>query len=210
MPIVHVNGIDLYYEIHGRGSPVVLVAGFSTDHRAWDAVLPIYADRHQVIVFDNRGIGQSSCPGAPYTADMMAADTVGLIRSLGLASAHFVGHSFGGCIVQAIVRRHADAVRSAVISCSFLKANARLAQYGRLRIEMQRAATPDPIVGRFMSLLCFSNAFLAPPGVADQLAEAGPHPISEVGLNGQLHAVLAFDSRAWISDLRCPPLLIGA
>lgn len=210
MPIARVNGAELYYESHGAGSPVVLVAGFSTDHRAWETLIPVYARRHQVIVFDNRGIGRSSCPNEPYTVEMMADDTVGLIRSLGLTSAHLVGHSFGGCIVQAIARRHAGVARSAVISCSFVKASMRLAQYGQARVEMLRASTPASIVGRFMAVLCFSNSFMERPGIVDELAGTGPHSISEAGLINQLHAVLAFNSRLWVGDQRCPTLLIGA
>ena len=62
MAIIKVNGINLYYEIHGQGQPLILIAGFSADHNAWCNVVDYLSQHYRVIIFDNRGAGQSEVP----------------------------------------------------------------------------------------------------------------------------------------------------
>jgi 3-oxoadipate enol-lactonase len=65
MPIMRVNSIDMYYDIHGEGEPVVLIAGLNSDHTLYRGILPLLAARYKVIVFDNRGVGRSDKPDIP-------------------------------------------------------------------------------------------------------------------------------------------------
>ncbi|AOI68540.1 hypothetical protein WI36_16850 [Burkholderia ubonensis] len=210
MPIAHVNGIDLYYESQGKGRPVVLIAGFGMDHRVWQYTADVLSRQYRVIYLDNRGVGQSSCPDHAYTVKMMAEDTIGLIATLGLSSADFVGASFGGCVVQEIAARHPEIARSATILCSPVKASPRLLQFARLRIEMLQADIPSAIVGRFFAVTGLSNDYMTRPGSVEQLVSASPAPVSEIGLKQQLHAMSSFDSRSWVGEIRCPTLLISA
>ncbi len=78
MPTVNSNGIDLYYEVHGAGEPLVLIAGLGYDAWMWHRMIPGLAERFQVISFDNRGVGHSDKPAGPYTARLLAkgVDTV--------------------------------------------------------------------------------------------------------------------------------------
>ncbi len=102
MPVTTANGLDLYYELHGQGDPLVLIAGFTCDHTFWEGILGKLAKQFQVLIFDNRGAGRSSCPDLPYTVDDMALDAIALIESLQLKKPHLLGHSLGGCVAQAI------------------------------------------------------------------------------------------------------------
>ena len=71
MPKAHVNGIDIYYEIHGErhtaSVPLVLVAGLGYPLWMWNRMLPLLAKRVQVIALDNRGVGQTDKPAGPYS-----------------------------------------------------------------------------------------------------------------------------------------------
>src|SRR5579884_1186018 len=98
MPTVQANGINVYYEIHGVGEPLLLISGLASDHTFYRWVLPQLAARYQVIVFDNRGEGYTDKPNIPYSIDMMADDTAGLLHALGIARAHVLGTSMGGRI----------------------------------------------------------------------------------------------------------------
>ena len=102
MPKIVSNGIELYYEIHGQGKPLVLISGLGYSVWQWHRMVPLLAEQFQVITFDNRGVGQSDKPAGLYTAQMLAADTVGLIDGLGIEKAIILGHSMGGFIAQAL------------------------------------------------------------------------------------------------------------
>ena len=102
MPKITTNNIELYYEIHGAGQPLVLISGLGYPLWQWHKMVPFLAEHFQVITFDNRGVGQSDKPAGPYTAQMLAADTAGLLDALGIEKAIIAGHSMGGFIAQAM------------------------------------------------------------------------------------------------------------
>src|SRR5690349_18217962 len=102
MPKTTSNGIELYYEIYGEGKPLVLISGLGYSLWQWHRVVPLLAEHFQVITFDNRGVGQSEKPAGPYSAQILAADTVGLLDALQIERAIILGHSMGGFIAQAL------------------------------------------------------------------------------------------------------------
>jgi 3-oxoadipate enol-lactonase len=102
MPQVTANGIEIYYESHGEGQPLVLISGIGYTNWQWHRMVPYLTDRFRVITFDNRGVGQTDKPAGPYTAHMLAADTVALLDALAIEEAIIMGHSMGGFIAQAM------------------------------------------------------------------------------------------------------------
>ena len=89
--------IELYYEDHGTGSPVVLIHGFPLSGRAWERQeRAMIADGHRVITYDRRGFGKSSQPSAGYDYDTFAADLDKLVTALDLRGFDIAGHSMGG------------------------------------------------------------------------------------------------------------------
>ena len=102
MPKIKTNNIELYYETHGAGQPLVLISGLGYPLWQWHKMVPFLAEHFQVITFDNRGVGQSDKPAGPYTAQMLAADTAGLLDALGIEKAIIAGHSMGGFIAQSM------------------------------------------------------------------------------------------------------------
>jgi pimeloyl-ACP methyl ester carboxylesterase len=88
--------IDLYYEDHGSGPPVVLIHGYPLSGRAWDKQLPVLLDAgRRVITYDRRGFGKSSQPASGYDYGTFAADLATLMDELDLRDATIVGHSMG-------------------------------------------------------------------------------------------------------------------
>ncbi|SEO88924.1 alpha/beta fold hydrolase [Aquisalimonas asiatica] len=106
------EGGRLYYEIHGEGTPVVLLMGLGGSGRAWGLQLPDFARRHRVLLPDNRGVGRSDMPPGPYTMAGFAADLDAVLNAADIDSAHLVGVSMGGLIAQEYYHLHPHRVRS--------------------------------------------------------------------------------------------------
>jgi len=115
MPTVEVNGITIYYEVHGIGEPLVIIAGLSIDLTALEGFVSQLSQRYQVIAFDNRGAGRSDKPDIPYSIEMMADDTAGLLGALHIGRAHVMGVSLGGRIAIALMLKHPDLVKSLIL-----------------------------------------------------------------------------------------------
>jgi non-heme chloroperoxidase len=115
MPVITVGtensgSVDLYYEDHGSGTPVILIHGYPLSGRAWDKQVPVLlAAGHQVITYDRRGSGASSQPAAGYDWDTFAADLDTLINTLGLDHVTLVGHSMGTGEVTRYLSRYGSA-----------------------------------------------------------------------------------------------------
>src|SRR5712672_276773 len=109
--------IDLYYEDHGSGLPVVLIHGWPLNGDAWEKqTAALLAAGHRVITYDRRGFGRSSKPGTGYNYDTFAADLDVLLNTLDLTNVSLVGHSMGtGEITRYIGKYGTKRLRKAVL-----------------------------------------------------------------------------------------------
>ncbi len=109
--------IEIHYEDHGAGQPVVLIHGYPLSGRAWDKqVSALLEAGHRVITYDRRGFGQSSQPTTGYDYDTFAADLSTLLDHLGLRDAVLVGHSMGtGEVTRYLGTRGSARVASGVL-----------------------------------------------------------------------------------------------
>ncbi len=102
MPIFKINSsdqnpVEIYYEDHGSGKPIVLIHGWPLSGRSWEAQVPALIEAgYRVITYDRRGFGWSSQPWSGYDYDTLAADLHGLMSHLDLKDATLVGFSMGG------------------------------------------------------------------------------------------------------------------
>ena len=115
MPFAKINGLRLYYELHGdSGEPLVFVHGFTGDSTDWQHQIDEFAGDYRVLVFDNRGHGQSEAPQdhGSYSVNAMTDDALEVVAHAGLQRYHLVGHSMGGAIAQEIALRNPEQLRS--------------------------------------------------------------------------------------------------
>jgi len=115
MPRLRVGDIELYYEITGKGQPILLIHGLGSGARDWEMQAPFLSEKFQVVTVDVRGHGQSDKPPGPYSIPLFAADTIELIRSLDIAPVHIVGISMGGMIAFQVAVDAPEMVKSLVI-----------------------------------------------------------------------------------------------
>ena len=94
MPIVSVNNANFYYESQGTGEPVILIAGFTCDHLSWQPIVDELSQYFQVVVFDNRGAGQTVDDNKPLSVKLMAADVIALADKLHLKQPHHLHYHY--------------------------------------------------------------------------------------------------------------------
>jgi 3-oxoadipate enol-lactonase len=131
MPRVRANGIDVFYEVQGAGEPLLLIAGFASDHMIWSKAVAGLARHYRVLVFDNRGVGQTSGAHTVLSIRQMAEDAAGLLDAVELNPAHVAGHSMGGLIAQELALAHPEQVRTLTL----LSSCAQLDERGKAIIE---------------------------------------------------------------------------
>jgi pimeloyl-ACP methyl ester carboxylesterase len=92
------DGVRLYYEEIGSGTPVVFVHEYAADYRTWEPQMRYFARRHRCVTFSQRGYPPSDIPsdGSKYSQDLARDDVIALMDVLGVKKAHIVGHSMGG------------------------------------------------------------------------------------------------------------------
>jgi pimeloyl-ACP methyl ester carboxylesterase len=113
-----VNGLDMYYEIHGAGRPLVLLHGALMTIDGFGELLPSLAQTGQVIAIEQQAHGRTADIDRPFRYEQMADDTAALLRKLEIEQADFFGYSMGGGIALQVAIRHPELVRKLVIAAS--------------------------------------------------------------------------------------------
>jgi pimeloyl-ACP methyl ester carboxylesterase len=138
-----VDGLSMYYEIHGSGSPLILLHGAYMTIDMMGPILPGLARTRQVIVVEQQGHGRTADIDRPLTYEQMADDTAALLRHLKIDSADVVGYSMGGAIALQVAIRHPELVRKLVVaSASFTSDGMHAAA-----VEMFPSITPELFAG---------------------------------------------------------------
>src|SRR5256885_5924961 len=106
------NGIDIDYEVSGRGRPVILSHGYGATGRMWDGQRKTLGDRYRLVTWDMRGHGQTESPNDPArdSTELTVADIRALLSSLGVSRAVVGGLSLGGSLSLAVYLPHPELV----------------------------------------------------------------------------------------------------
>lgn len=208
MPLIEVNQVHLAYEIHGQGLPLVLIAGLGYDRWMWHKMVPSLAEHFQVISFDNRGVGESDIPAGPYTAQMLADDTAGLLQALGIEQAVIMGHSMGGFIAQALALSRPDLVHTLVLSATNF-GGPRHVPITPEAMAVLTDTTSDPLtrLRRGILISCAPGFEQRQPKVVEEwLQYRAAHPINLQGYQAQMGIGLALLAEAASFELRLPQI----
>ena len=117
MPKINRDGVNIYYEVHGSGPPLLLTHGYSSTSGMWQGQIEALSKHHKLVLWDMRGHGQSDYPDDPaaYSEALTVADMAALLDEVGAGKAIVGGLSLGGYMSLAFYRSHPDRVRALLI-----------------------------------------------------------------------------------------------
>ena len=164
MPTTKVGDTSIYYEVHGKGEPLLLIMGYSFYSGHWFPAVDYLSQEYCVITFDNRGTGRSDKPDMPYTMEMMAADLGGLLETIGVGAAHVFGVSMGGMIAQHFALHYPEKVISLVLGCTMYGGQHSIipdteAMSALFDMERMQRLTPEEMMRDLLPFL-FSQVFI--------------------------------------------------
>lgn len=211
MPKAAFGDVEIYYEIHGTGTPVLLVPGLGGVGSYWSPNVPAFSQKHQVIIHDHRGTGQSTRSRIRYSVDQMSGDLLGLMDRLKIDQAHLVGHSTGGAIGQTLAATHPERLKSLVIYASWTKAD----PYFRRIFEARRTLLTASGAAAYMRA---APIFLYPDwwvnesiGLLEEREKIGIPAFSEPEIAAsRIDAIIDFDRTADLPSIRIPTLVVCA
>lgn len=148
-----VNGIEMYYEVHGRrdGVPLVLVhGGGSTIEVTFGRVLPVFARSRRVVALEEQGHGRTSDRDAPVTFESSADDVAALLRYLKVGEADLFGFSNGASVALQVAIRHPELVRKLVFASSITRRDGAYPQLWEFMEHADFSNMPQPLKDAFL------------------------------------------------------------
>lgn len=227
---VNTNGINIYYEVHGSGEPLLLIEGLGYSSWMWYKQVPVLSKSHKVIIFDNRGAGNTDKPDSEYSVELMTDDAAGLLNELGVESAHVLGVSLGGYIAQELAITRPEMVRNLVLVSTnsgpgkpitgkspFLNGFLRLRGFfpaafdgARRPVRLEYAMNEEERLRYGLSLAFSEEYFKNHSEEIDRIVEwrlENPQP--EYAWRRQLVAGVGYDSRPGAGEIKSRTLLIN-
>jgi aminoacrylate hydrolase len=210
MPLIPVEDGEIYYEEHGAGAPLMMVAGLGGVGAYWTPNLAAFAAQFRVILHDQRGTGRSSRVPVQSIAQM-SRDAIHLMDHLGLHRAHWLGHSTGAAIGVDLALDHPGRIGRIVINSSTTHGDV----YRRKLFGIRRTLHATAGAAAYAS---FTSLLLYPPWYINQNADALAEEEAKAAAGiadpaiqaSRLDAILAWDRRAELPRLTVPTLVICA
>ena len=191
-----VNGINLHYETHGTGRPLILLHGGLSAGESFGPILPELSDHHQVILVDLQGHGGTADIDRPIDVRLMAGDMAALIDHLGLDRPDVVGYSLGGGVAMQLAFQHPDKIRRLVSASANIRRSAIYPEMLEQQLQVNAAAAP----------------FMKDTPMFELHQRLSPRPEDFPRLLDKLGEFMAkdFDLTEEVRGLRVPTLIVAA
>jgi pimeloyl-ACP methyl ester carboxylesterase len=160
VPIAHVNGINLWYEVRGIGEPIAQVHGSIIGHVNFAPITPLLAQEFRVLDFDMRGFGQSEKPLQKYTMETWADDLAALLDELHLEAVHVHGTSMGGLVGVQFAAKYPERTRGLVLDCTLARYDTAAAINKRVWKAITAAYGWSDPFWDLLAFQCFSREYL--------------------------------------------------
>jgi pimeloyl-ACP methyl ester carboxylesterase len=212
MPKAQIDGFQLYYESEGQGEALVLIPGFAAGRWIWFKQVATLSQKFRVITFDPRGVSRSDSPDGPQSISLIADDIAVLLSTLGIASAHVLGASFGGFVAQEFALSHPLLTRKLVLCCtSFGGPNHVLPTAETLLALASTKGLNTADRMRENLLLAFSPDYVRnQPDEVDMVVQLrANNEVPEDVYLRQLNAAVTFNAEGRLEGIKSPTLVVS-
>jgi 3-oxoadipate enol-lactonase len=211
MAFVEHDGASLHWHALGEGEPLVLIMGLGCCSAMWFRLAPRLARKHRVIMFDNRGVGQTTVRfGLVHRVATMAADVAAVLDAAGESSAHVLGLSMGGMIARQFALDFPARIRSLVLAatnCGSSRAILADAAVWRLLFD-KGSLSPEESLSA-MQPYTYAERTPAARIEEDSVVRLAYHPMLR-GYQAQLYGLIGWTSYGRLPELKRPtPILHG-
>jgi pimeloyl-ACP methyl ester carboxylesterase len=191
-----VNGINLYYETHGAGRPMILLHGGLMSGEMFGPILPSLAERHQVITIDLQGHGRTADIDRPIDIRLMADDIAALIDHLGLEKPDVVGYSLGGGVALLTAMKYPEKVGKLVSASA----------------NIRRDAIPPEMLAQQAQVNAAAAEFMKDTPMYQHYQQVAPRPDDFPRLLDKIGESMSkdFDFSEEVRTLKVPTLIVAA
>jgi len=207
VPTIHISDIDMYYEIHGEGQPLLFLHGLGSSTRDWELQIPYFDDRFKIIICDLRGHGSTSKPCGPYSIGQFAGDVAELLYGLKIFPVHLAGISMGGMVAFEFAIQYPKLLKSLVIINSYPET--RIENFKDRLMAWRRYLLLDVLGIRRMGAVLANHLFPEQEDLRTKFvkrwSENDKHAYRE-----SLRAIVGWDVENRIHEITCPTLVVAS
>jgi pimeloyl-ACP methyl ester carboxylesterase len=235
VPKIKVNDIQTYYEVKGKGFPLVMICAMNHNLTMWDPRLVEGLSKHfKLVLLDNRGAGRTETSEREYAIRLFADDTVGLMNALSIPKAHILGLSMGGAVAQELAINYPEKVEKLIL-CSTVsqhhgtqeerKMSEAMTQafFSGNKEELIKMSLSSPLASDYpkdfltdfpMIVYGLTSEFIKEnPDLARHLLQVfspagNEYPISPEALMNRYDAILRFNSQTRLKYIKAPTLVL--
>jgi 3-oxoadipate enol-lactonase len=214
MPHTLVGDVEIYWESHGQGEPLLLISGVSGGTWSWEESIIAWSPHFRIIVFDNMGAGRSTKPDRIYRIQEMANHAAAILDAAGVEQAFVVGLSMGGMIAQELALTHPQRVFRLVLGCTHCGGSERIPPAPEVirRFAHNKGLSPEEIVDKNLHLLVTPEFLQSRSELLQRYRErqlkAPWQP--DYALQRQLEAIRDFHTCDRLDDIKARTLVLAA
>ncbi|MFA5418999.1 MAG: alpha/beta hydrolase [Bacteroidales bacterium] len=213
MPYCSIEQGSLYYEVKGKGKPLLLIAGLASDVQSWVTVKKSLSSQFQLVMLDNRGVGRTKFTSGTISIDQITEDIIGLLDCLGYEKVLVLGHSMGGMIAMNLAVKYPERVDKLVLTATTPKLNARNVLQLRDWMTFMNEGMNLEIWYKNLFYWIYSDAFFEKPGMLTAWLMGAlnyQYPVTPAAFGEQVEAIVKFDFTEKLHQINCPTLLLNA
>lgn len=211
MPYLIHNERKIYFEVRGKGKPLLMIAGLASDSQSWLPVIIPLSKKYQLITFDNRGVGRSDPDNSNLSISNLADDALALINHLKLNKVNVLGHSMGGMIAMELAKNYPERVENLILAATSVKVGNRNKFLFDSWLNMIDLGMDKQTWYRNIYYWLFSASFFDDAMLVEQIIKMAVnyrYLQSDISFKNQVNTINSFDFTDCISDITTRTLVM--